>query len=79
MKWKTPTITDKFGGGGGGIRRQAGESLVEKLNDDIANKYGFCSDIGDHGNRNGQLGPRSNLSDRLRNGELEKNTVTNPQ
>jgi hypothetical protein len=23
MKWKTPTITDKFGGGGGGgIRRQ---------------------------------------------------------
>jgi hypothetical protein len=32
MKWKTPTITDKFGGGGGGggIRRQVYISVLLK-------------------------------------------------
>jgi hypothetical protein len=29
MKWKTPTITDKFGGGGG-IRRQVYISVLLK-------------------------------------------------
>jgi len=29
MKWKTPTITDKFGGGGG-IRRQVYMCIAEE-------------------------------------------------